>query len=69
MASSRLISLWSLLPSLTANSLTFGAANFSSSVLCTLFAMYVTPVFTSVYQVMPTACVVTAVSSLGLMSQ
>lgn len=41
---------WSWLPSLTNNALAFGAASFSSSVLCTLNALYVTPVFTSVYQ-------------------
>lgn len=40
----------SWLPSLTTNALAFGAASFASSVLCTLFSMYVTPVFTSVYQ-------------------
>eukprot|EP00752_Nemacystus_decipiens_P008625 g7702.t1 len=41
----------SWLPSLTKNSLAFGAASFASSVLCTLFSLYVTPVFTSVYQI------------------
>lgn len=41
----------SWLPSLTTNALAFGAASFASSVLCTLFSLYVTPVFTSVYQV------------------
>ncbi|CAN0513007.1 unnamed protein product, partial [Ectocarpus sp. 8 AP-2014] len=30
--------------------LAFGAASFASSVLCTLFSLYVTPVFTSVYK-------------------
>eukprot|EP00904_Undaria_pinnatifida_P006719 jgi/Undpi1/3177/HiC_scaffold_15.g06551.m1 len=35
---------------MTTNALAFGAASFASSVLCTLFSMYVTPVFTSVYQ-------------------
>ncbi|CAM9856807.1 unnamed protein product [Scytosiphon promiscuus] len=41
----------SWLPSLTTNALAFGAASFASSVLCTLFSLYVTPVFTSVYQI------------------
>lgn len=41
----------SWLPSLTTNALAFGAASFASSVLCTLFFLYNTPVFTSVYQV------------------
>eukprot|EP00903_Cladosiphon_okamuranus_P018115 g16670.t1 len=41
----------SWLPSLTTNALTFGAASFASSVLCSLFFLYSTPVFTSVYQI------------------
>ncbi|CAM9507886.1 unnamed protein product [Ectocarpus sp. 12 AP-2014] len=41
----------SWLPSLTTNALAFGAASFASSVLCTLFSLYVTPVFTSVYKI------------------
>lgn len=42
---------WSWLPSLSTNALAFGAASFSSSVLCTLYSLYVTDVFTSVYKV------------------
>lgn len=53
-------SSWSSwLPSITRNSLTFAAASFSSSVLCTLFALYSTPVFTSVYQVRISTALVT----------
>lgn len=43
-------SKWRWLPSLTPNSIAFGTASFSSSVLCTLFSLYVTPVFTSIHQ-------------------
>ncbi|CAN0084345.1 unnamed protein product [Discosporangium mesarthrocarpum] len=39
------------LPVLTANSIAFGATSFSSSILITLFSLYVTDIFTRVYKI------------------